>query len=41
MTNVDMSVKNIRYVEKIIFGILSIVVAQMLNIKQILWMIQW
>ena len=40
MTNVDMSVKNIRYVEKIIFGILSIVVAQMLNIKQILWMIQ-
>ena len=35
-----MSVKNIRYVEKIIFGILSIVVAQMLNIKQILWMIQ-
>ena len=40
MTNVDVSVKNIRYVEKIIFGIFSIVVAQMLNIKQILWMIQ-
>ena len=40
MTNVDVNVKNITYVEKIIFGIFSIVVAQMLNMKQILWMIQ-
>ena len=38
--NVYMSVKNIMYVKKIIFGILLHVVAKMENIYQVLWMIQ-
>ena len=40
ITNVDVSVKNILYVKKIIFGILLHVVAKMVNIWLVLWMIQ-
>ena len=36
----DVSVKNIIYVKKIIFGILLHVVAKMVNIYQVTWMIQ-
>ena len=39
--NVDVSVKNIIYVKKVIFGIILFVVAKMVNIWQILRMIQW
>ena len=39
--NVDVSVKNIIYVKKVIFGIILFVVAKMVNIRQILRMIQW
>ena len=38
--NVDMSVKNIIHVKKIIFGILVHVFVKMENIWQVLWMIQ-
>ena len=37
--NSDVSVKNIIYVKKIMFGILLHVVVKMVNIEQILWMI--
>ena len=40
MINLDVSVKNIIYVKKTVFGILLHVVAKMVNIQQILWMIQ-
>ena len=38
MTNVDTSVKNVIYVQKIIFGILLHVVAKILNILQVFLM---
>ena len=38
--NVDVSVKSIIYVKKIMFGILVHVFVKMKNIKQVLWMIQ-
>ena len=38
--NVDVSVKNIIYVKKILFGILLHVIAKMVSVYQILWMIQ-
>ena len=41
MINVDVGVKNIVYVKKIISGILLNVVAQNVNISQILYMIPW
>ena len=37
--NVNVSVKNVMYVKKIMFGILLHVVVKMENIKPILWMI--
>ena len=40
MINVDVSVKNVMYLKKIIFGILLRVVVEMENIKQVLWIIQ-
>ena len=40
-TNVDVSVKNVMYVEKIMFGILLYVTEKMINISRIFWMIQW
>ena len=40
MINVDVSVKNIVYVKKIIFGILLYVVTKMANIQQVLLTIQ-
>ena len=40
MKNVDVSVKNIIYAKKIIFGILLHIVAKMVNIQQVLLMIQ-
>ena len=40
MINVDVSVKNVMYVKKIIFGILLPVIEKMENIQQVLWMIQ-
>ena len=40
MINVDVSLKNIIYVKKIMFGILLHVVVKMENIQQALWMIQ-
>ena len=39
-TNVDVSVKNVMYVEKIMFGILLYVAEKMINISRIFWMIQ-
>ena len=39
--NVDMCVKNVVCVKKIIFGILLHVVVKMKNIELVLWMIQW
>ena len=39
-TNVDVSVKNVMYVEKIMFGILLYVTEKMINISRIFWMIQ-
>ena len=38
--NVDVSVKNIIYVKKIMFRILLHVIVKMKNIYQVLWMIQ-
>ena len=38
--NVDVSVKNVKYVKKIIFGILIHAVGKIENIYQVLWMIQ-
>ena len=38
--NVDVSVKNVIYVENIIFGILLHVFVEMENIWQVLWMIK-
>ena len=38
--NLDVSVKNVIYVKKIIFGILLHAVVKMENIQQVLWMIQ-
>ena len=38
--NVDLSVKNVMYVKKIIFGILLHVFARIENMYQVLWMIQ-
>ena len=38
--NVDVSVKNILYVRKIMFGIPLHVIMKMENIQQVLWMIQ-
>ena len=38
--NVDVSIKNTMYVEKIMFGILLHVVEKMENIWQVLWEIQ-
>ena len=38
--NVNVSVKNVVHVKKILFGILLKVVVKMENIYQILWMIQ-
>ena len=40
-TNVEVSVKNVMYVEKIMFGILLYVAEKMINISRIFWMIQW
>ena len=40
MINVDMSVRNVRYVKHIMFGILLHVVVKTGNIWQVLWMIQ-
>ena len=40
MINVNVSVKNIIYVKKIIFEILVHVFVKMENIQQVLWMIQ-
>ena len=37
---VKVSVINVMYVKKIIFGIILFVIAKMQNIKQVLWMIQ-
>ena len=39
-TNVDVSVKNVIYVKKIMFRILVHVVMAKENIQQVLWMIQ-
>ena len=38
--NVDVNVKNVMYVKKIIFGIPLHVFVKMVNAKQVLWMIQ-
>ena len=38
--NIDVSVKNILYVRKIMFGIPLHVIMKMENIQQVLWMIQ-
>ena len=38
--NADVSVKNIMYMKKIIFGILVHVFVEIENIKQVLWIIQ-
>ena len=38
--NADVSVKNIMYVQRIIFGILLHVIVEIGNIEQILWIIQ-
>ena len=38
--NVDVSVTNITYVKKIVFGILLHVIVNMENILRVLWMIQ-
>ena len=40
MINVNVSVKNVMYVEKIMFGILIHVIVKIENIYQGLWMIQ-
>ena len=38
--NVDVTVKNVIYVKKIMFGILLHVIVKMKDIEQVLWMIQ-
>ena len=38
--NVNASVKNVMYVEKVMFGILLYVIVKMENILQVLWMIR-
>ena len=40
MINVNMSVKNVMYVGKIMFGIMLHVIVKMENIWQVLWIIQ-
>ena len=40
MINVNVSVKNVMYVKKIMFGILIHVIVKIENIYQVLWMIQ-
>ena len=40
MINVDVSVKKLMYVKKIMFAILLHVIAKMENIYQVLWIIQ-
>ena len=40
MINVDVSVKNLMYVKKIMFGILLHVIVKIENIQQVLWIIQ-
>ena len=40
MITVDVSVKNVMYMKKIMFGIMLHVVVKMGNIWQVLWMIQ-
>ena len=40
MINVDVSVKSVMYVKKIMLGILLHVIVKMENIQQVLWMIQ-
>ena len=39
MINVDVSVKNVIYVKRIMFGILLHLIVEMENIQQVLWMI--
>ena len=39
--NVDASVKNIKHVKKIIFGVLLYVIVKMENIEQVVLMIEW
>ena len=38
--NIDVSVKNVMYMKKVIFGILLHVVTKTENIYKVLWMIQ-
>ena len=40
MINVDLSVKNVIYMNKIMFGILLHVIVKMENIQEVVWMIQ-
>ena len=40
MINIAVSVKNVMYVKKIMFGILLHVIVKMEHIYQVLWMIQ-
>ena len=40
MINVDLSVKNVIYMKKIMFGILLYVIVKMENIQEVVWMIQ-
>ena len=40
MINVDVSVKNIMDMKKIMFGIILHVIVKMENIQQVLWLIQ-
>ena len=40
MINVDVSVKNVMYVKKIMFRILLHVIVKMENNQQVLWMLQ-
>ena len=39
--NVNASVKNIKHVKKIIFGVLLYVIVKMENIEQVVLMIEW
>ena len=41
MVNVDVSLENIKYVKKILFGALVYEVAKMINIEQVLLTIEW
>ena len=40
MINVDLTVKNVIYMNKIMFGILLHVIVKMENIQEVVWMIQ-